>query len=58
MDSKEITFSCAFERIQNASEQPFRLAGSIQVKAGVDVDKAIKRGRKTLGKLLKKAMAR
>lgn len=43
-----------YARLQKTGERPFRLAGSIQAKAGVSVDSVIQNARKTLGKSLKK----
>ena len=46
-----------FEGIQKTPERSFRLAGSIQSKDGVDVDAALRKGRKALAKSLKKRMS-
>ena len=42
------------QQIRKLKETQWRLAGSIQVKSEVDVDLAIEKGRRSLGKALKR----
>jgi prevent-host-death family protein len=42
------------QRIQKPKARPWRLAGSIQVKAGLDVDAAIKKGREKISRAMKR----
>jgi prevent-host-death family protein len=48
-----------FERqIRKPKGRPWQLAGSIKVKTGVDVDRAIEKGRERIGRALHKRMER
>ncbi len=46
------------QQIQRPKEQRWRLAGSIAVKAGVDVDASIEKGRGRMSRALKQRMKR